>query len=464
VPAPEKRGRKSKRHGPPAVSADARALALDILQRVEAGAYADALLGHRLDDSSLSSRDQALVTRLVYGTLAWQAYLDHILAAFSRRPPRELDPPVRAVLRLALFQMCRLTRIPDFAVVDTAVRLAKRFRGGAAVNLVNAVLRRAAAGWRDVTFPSRDDDPIGHLATGLSHPPWLVERWLVQFGFDETAALLGANNEPAPTVLRVNRRHIDRAQLLARVHEGGWTAAATLYSPAGICLEGGGALRALPGYAEGWYALQGEASQLVGLLVDPQPGERVLDACAAPGGKATHLAELMNDQGELVALDIHERGVQRVNHLARRLRLSIVKPIAADALTWTAKVGFDRVLVDAPCSGFGTLRQHPEVKWRRTPADIEALARLQTQLLLHLADLVRPGGILVYATCTISVPENENVVGAFLQQQHAFTVDEAQAVLPDHARTLVGSDGALRTLPHRHGLDGFFAVRLKRCA
>ncbi len=438
-------------------------MALDILLRVEAGAYADALLGHRLNDSRLSSRDQALATRLVYGTLAWQAHLDHILAAFSRRPPHALDPPVRAVLRLALFQMCQLTRIPDFAIVDTAVRLTKSVRSGWAAPLVNAVLRRAAAGWRDVLFPSPDKDPIAHLATRLSHPPWLVERWLAQFGFEETTALLRANNEPAPTVLRVNRRLIDPALLLARLQDGGWAAAATRYSPVGICLEGG-MQQGIPGFADGAFSLQGEASQLVGLLVDPQPGERVLDACAAPGGKTTHLAELMNDHGEIVALDMHRRGVERIERLARRLRLSVVKAVAADALGWPADGGFDRVLVDAPCSGLGTLRQHPEVKWRRSPADIAALADLQMQLLLRLAACVRPGGTLVYATCTISVPENEEVVAAFLRQQPAFAVDDASAVLPPQARALVGSDGALRTLPHRHHLDGFFAVRLKRRA
>jgi 16S rRNA (cytosine967-C5)-methyltransferase len=441
---------------------DARALAWEILQRVEAGAYADALLGHRLGAAALPSRDQALLTRLVYGTLTWQGYLDHIIAAFSRRAPPALDVPVRTVLRLGLFQICFLSRVPDFAAVDTAVGLAKRFRGGSAVSFVNAVLRRAAAHWQQVPFPSREDDPIGHLALRLSHPHWLVERWVAEYGYPEAEALLRANNEAAPTVLRANTRRIERARLLDRLRDAGYNAAPTTYAPAGIRIESAGSPEALPGYAEGLFSLQGEASQLVGLLAAPRRRARVLDACAAPGGKTTHLAELMDDEGEIIALDTQARGIARIARIARRLGLSIVHPVLADATTWPAPSGAcDVVVVDAPCSGLGTLRQHPELKWRRTAADIASLASLQRRLLLHAATAVRPGGALVYATCTLSREENEAVLAAFLRERSAFAVDDPGPLLPDNARPLVGSDGVLRTFPHRHALDGFFAVRLQ---
>ena len=433
------------------------------MQRVEDGAFADALLGRELGRSALAPRDQALATQLVYGTLAWQGYLDHIIAAFSRRPPQALDAPVRTVLRLALFQMCRLTRIPDFAAVDTAVNLIKRFHGGVAVSLVNAVLRRAAAGWQGVAFPSRADDPIAYLATGLSHPRWLVERWLALYGFDETEALLHANNAAAPTTLRVNRRRVDAAALRTRLRDAGYAADATAYSPVGLCIEHGGSPERVPGYADGLFSLQGEASQLVGFMVGPQPGEHVLDAGAAPGGKTTHLAELMDDRGAIVALDTNARSVERLKSMVRRLGLTCVRPVVADARTWEPVGGaYDAVLVDAPCSGLGTLREHPEVKWRRTPADIDNLARLQREILSHAAGLVRPGGTLVYATCTLTDEENDTQLAAFLTAQPRFTVDDPRPQLPERARDLVGADGVLRTLPHRHGLDGFFAVRLKR--
>jgi 16S rRNA (cytosine967-C5)-methyltransferase len=449
---------------PRASSPDARALAWTILQRVEAGAYADALLGRQLHTCGLTARDQGLVTRLVYGTLAWQGYLDHIVAAFSRRPPQDLDAAIRTLLRLALCQICVLTRIPPFAAVDTAVNLAKKFRGGAA-SFVNAVLRRAASGWQQVQFPSPVEDPCGHLALRLSHPRWLVERWVAQYGLEETEALLRANNEPAPTVLRANRRRIEPAELLRRLREAGYGADPTKYSPVGIAITAAGPPESIPGYDDGQFSLQGEASQLVGFLAGARPGERVLDACAAPGGKATHLAELMNDQGQILALDTNVRGIQRVERMARRLGLSIVQTTVGDAaadLPLPTGEQCDCVLVDAPCSGLGTLREHPEIKWRRTPEDIAASAALQGRLLLNLEQYVRPGGTLVYATCTLSVEENDDVLAAFLRARSAFTVDDPRPFLPRSAHALIAGDDTLRTFPHQQALDGFFAVRLKR--
>ena len=444
-------------------AADARALAWEILRRVEeGGAYADALLGRTLCVTNLEARDQALLTRLVYGTLAWQGYLDHLIAAFCRRPPAELDVPVRALLRLALFQVSLLSRIPAFAAVNSAVELAKRFRGGAAAGLVNAVLRRAVAGWQDVPFPSRRDDPLGYLSARLSHPRWLVERWVAQFGVDETEALLRADNEPAPTVARVNRLRAEPGRLLGELRGAGREAELCSYSPVAIRMGNGGGSEAAPAYATGLFSLQGEASQLVSLLVDPHPGDRVLDACAAPGGKATHMAELMDNRGEIVAIDINTRGIERLRRMARRIGLGILRPTVADLLTWRSdQADFDRVLVDAPCSGLGTLREHPEIKWTRKPEDIPARADLQRQLLLRAADCVRPGGILVYATCTITAEENDGVLAWFVAQRPAFVVDDPRPSLPPGARGLIGSDQVLRTFPHRHGLDGFFAVRLK---
>jgi 16S rRNA (cytosine967-C5)-methyltransferase len=441
-----------------------------MLQKVEEGAFADALLGHRYGAAGLSVRDQALLTRLVYGSLAWQGHLDHLIAAFASRPPHTLDAPVRAVLRLALFQLCHLSKIPDFAAVSTAVGLIKRFRGGAAVSFVNAVLRRAAAEWQTIEVPAQNEDPAGYLAVTLSHPRWLVERWLAEYGFDDTAALLRADNEPAPTVLRVNRRRTDRDQLLASLRQAGADAAPTTYSPVGIEISGGGPPEQLPGYGDGLFTVQGEASQLVGFLLAPEPGDYVLDACAAPGGKTTHLAELMDDRGHIVALDPHAAGIGRVRENAERLGLSIIQTADADALTWivpeavpdgTAAPGFDRILVDAPCSGLGTLRGHPEVRWRRTPDDVRQLSVLQGNLLSRSADLVRPGGTLVYATCTLTREENEDNVASFLRQRADFVVDNPRTILPAAARVLVGEDRALRTFPHLHGLDGFFAMRFR---
>jgi len=446
--------------------ASARAIAWDILRKVEEhGAHADAALARQLNAArGLPVRDQALITRLVYGTLAWQGYLDHILNSFARRAPADIDSAVRVLLRLALFQTCLLTRIPAFAAVNTAVDLAKQYRHGAAATFVNAVLRRAASNWTHVEFPSRDDDPLGYLATRLSHPAWLVERWIDRYGFDETEALLHANNAPGPTVLRVNHRAIDRTTLMSQLVASGCAASATIYSPSGVRIEAAGAPELLPGYTAGHFSVQGEAAQLVSLLVAPAPDARVLDACAAPGGKTTHIAELMDDRGQIVALDPNRRSMLRLQQTTARLRLTSITPIVTRAEGWHDQSLFDCVLIDAPCSGFGTLRAHPEIKWRRTPLDIHAGAQLQTRLLDRLAGRVRPGGIVVYATCTLTHEENEDVLNGFLRTHPEFHIEDPRPLLPHAAQSLVGEDDVVRTWPHRHDMDGFFAARLHHVA
>lgn len=449
--------------GPLPRCVDARSLAWQILQRVEAGGFADALLGSVPGGGDLGGRDQALAARLVYGTLAWQGYLDHLLAAFSQKPIHKLDVPIRCLLRMALLQICKLDRIPTFAAVDTAVALSKQHHGGSASGFVNAVLRRAARDWSDVPLPS--DSSAANLAVRLSHPLWLVERWLATYGAADTEALLAANNEAAPTTLRVNRRRAERDTVLDRLREAGVEADACGFSPFGVILQSGARIEALPGFAEGLFSVQGEASQLVSLLAAPQPNTRVLDACAAPGGKATHLAELMDDQGEVTALDIHASGVAAIRATATRLGLSIVKASMADAAAWPAPAeSFDTVLVDAPCSGLGTLRQHPEIRWRRSVADVQELARTQGRLLAHVAPLVRRGGSLIYSTCTLTREENEDQIGGFLAEHGDFVVDDPRPLLPLLARELCDAAGLVHMLPHRHSLDGFFAVRLKRVA
>jgi len=448
----------------PAAGADPRAFAWHALERIEAGEFSDAVVGKGLAGSRLAGRDRALATRLVYGTLAWQGYLDHVLAAFSSRPIAAIDPPVRTLLRLALFQICRLDRVPTFAAVNTAVSLCKH-RHQRSAGFVNALLRRASTAWQDVPIPAAATDLAGHLAIRLSHPRWLVERWLLTYGADDTEALLAANNEVAPTIVRVNRLHGDRDALLSRWQAAGVSAATTPFSKLGIHLDGEADAERLPGYAEGHFAFQGEASQLVGELVGAIPGEHVLDLCAAPGGKACQLAETMENRGRVTAIDISPGGIERLRREALRLGVTNIDAVVADAATWQPADGtvYDRVLVDAPCTGFGTLRQHPEIRWRRSDADVARNAELQAQLLRRAALHVRPGGTVVYATCTLGREENEDVVRAVCADGllQIAQIAPQQGECPSHM-ALVADDGCLRTFPHRHGLDGFFAARLLR--
>jgi 16S rRNA (cytosine967-C5)-methyltransferase len=433
----------------------ARDVALDVLVRVETtAAFADVLLAARLAHATLGVADHALATRLVYGTLAWQGRLDHHLAGLVRAPLDSLEPGVRATLRLGLYQLLFLDRVPPYAAVDASVGLAPRPARG----LVNAVLRRAAAlGAAGLPLPDPAADPMGRLAVEWSHPRWLVERWARALDPTELPALLAANNGQAPTALRTNVGRTTRSALTAELVAAGVRATATRWAPDGVAVEGGAArLRATSAWRDGRFAFQGEASQLIVPLLDLRPGARVLDACAAPGGKATHAAALVGDGGLVLALDPRPGGVGRIRAEAARLGARAVRALAADARRPPLVERFDAVLVDAPCSGLGTLRRHPELRWRRRPEDVARLAALQLEILEGVAPCVAPGGVLVYAVCTLAREENEDVVARF-RARHPDFVPEPVALSGD----LVGADGALRTLPHRHGLDAFFAVRLR---
>lgn len=442
----------------------ARALALDVLLRVEdGGAYADVALANALGASALAIRDRAFASRLVYGTLAWRRRLDCQLAHLTNRDPSTLESRVLAILRLGLHQITLLDRVPDHAAVATSVDLAKR-QVPAASGLVNAVLRRAAREKRTLesVFPGRDVDPIDHLAVAASHPTWLVERWVRRFGLDATRELLAADNDAAPTVVRA--RPGKREALLARFAAAGIAAEPGCFAPDAIRVNAGDP-HGLADWSTGGFSVQEEASQLVVDLLDPRPGMRVLDACAAPGGKTAYAAERMAGSGLVVALDQRRRGARAIVRNAARLGLGNVAAVALDARRADAAFAgtlFDRVLVDAPCSGLGTLRAHPEIRWRRTPEDLDRLAAQQASILEAASSLVAAGGVLVYSTCTLTDEENEGVVGPWLASHPEFEREGARGYLPESARALVDDAGALCTLPHRDGLDGFFAVRARR--
>ena len=438
---------------PPAAHRDARTLAHEILVQVETeDAFADVLVTHRLANVDLEVRDRALATELVFGSLVWQGRLDHHLRALLRDPLERLDPPVRAALRMGLFQLLMLDRVPAYAAVDASVRLAGRRAGG----LVNAVLRRAArAGRGGLSLPSPKGDPIERLAVEWSHPRWLVERWITEFGRDEAAQLLQANDRAPQVALRTNTRRTTRDQLQAELAGAGISTRPGTFAPnALVVTEGAGMLRATRAYRDGHFAYQGEASQLVATLVDVGTGAALLDACAAPGGKTLALAERLGSGSHIVALDRNRASLERLSGEARRLGLDGVRSIVADAGHPSLKATFDAVLVDAPCSGLGTLRRHPELKWRRQPEDIPRLAAVQRHVLSGVAPLVRAGGILVYAVCTRTHEETTGVVAWLLATHDRFVVEPLDLVCVD-------ADGFLRTAPHTHALDGFFAARLR---
>jgi len=303
------------------------------------------------------------------------------------------------------------------------------------------------------------------LAEYWSHPPWLVAKWLEMYGAGEARALLETNNQPPPLILRANALKGTREELVNLLRDNGIDASLSTWSPQGILLRSASLVTRLPGFDSGRFQVQGEASQLVGFLLGPQPGERILDTCAAPGGKTTHIAELMGDEGEVTAADISITGLERITANARRLGLDSIKAWKTDFTKPLPPVlaakPYDRVLVDAPCSGLGTLRSHPEIRWQRSDKDIARAAQLQSRILDRAAALLKPGGTLVYSTCTLTCEENENVIADFLANHQGFVLDEAAEYLPRQAKSLTQGRYFL-ALPHRHNTDGFFAARMRK--
>lgn len=439
----------------------ARAVAARVLERVETeAAFADLALDAELSRRSLDARDCALATELVYGTLRWQRYLDWVLGPHSRRRIETLDPWPLVLLRMTAYQLVLLERVPPFAAVNDAVTLASGGRAKAGVSaFVNAVLRSFARRGAREREPRPPADPIEALALRCSFPTWIVARWIARWGVAEAETLMRAMNERPPLTLRVNTLKTTREALAARLRaEDGVATRPTPYAPEGLVAEHGGRPAAWGPFADGAFAVQDEASMLVARLLEPRPGETIADACAAPGTKTTHLAQLMNDTGRILAFDPQPARLTLVREAAARLGVTSVEALdgTAEALALRFPNVCDAVLVDAPCSNLGVLRRNPEVKWRRGPDAVVASGVRQRAILGAAAAMVRPGGRLVYATCSLEPEENDDVVRDFLAARRDFALD------PPADFPVELDAGVLRCLPHRLGTDGFTAVRLVR--
>jgi 16S rRNA (cytosine967-C5)-methyltransferase len=446
-------------------AADPRQIAFEVLRRVDQGAYADLTLDARLNRGGMAQRDRALATELVYGVLRQRGRLDFALSRFCQRPLTQLEADLLAILRLGAYQLLCLDRVPARAAVHESVELARRIGLERLTGFINGVLRSLDRGRDTIPWPAQDGDPLPHLIDGLSLPPWLAKRWLAELGAGQAQALGEAMLQPPPFALRANTLRIGRDQLLEAFRQAGHSVLPTSFAPEGLVLTGR-ADAPLPGAEEGWFQVQDEASMLIAHLLQPQAGEAILDGCSAPGGKTTHMAALTGNASRILALDLHPKRLELVRQGAARLGCQGIDHRVWDLTgppTFLAAGSFDRVLVDAPCSGLGVLRRNPESRWRRIEADIVELARLQRRMLENVAPLLRPGGVLVYSLCTITPEETEGVVEAFLAAHDDYRREDLRQLVPEHWQTLFDERGALRTFPHRHGgMDAFYAVRLRR--
>jgi 16S rRNA (cytosine967-C5)-methyltransferase len=498
----------------PVLYAGARGAAIRILSRVErSDTYLDKALEHELAEQDLSALDRALLTELVHGVLRWQSKLDWVLTGFYHGEFVKCITPVKNAMRIALYQMMFLTKIPPFAAVNESVEIIKRLKGVRSANLVNAVLRNILHNIRNIRYPQREEDPTRYFAIMYAHPSWMVKRWITRFGADNTEQFLKINNDRPKITLRINATQGDvetlRKELLTFLDMQDikhWEVELpdTMLKERLVQVGSLSAVREWAAYQKGWFSVQDPSAALVCRLANPQSGQTVIDLCSAPGGKATFCAELMDNTGNILAVDKYSGKLEIVKTNAERLELKNIHVYAADARLFKPKDkskqekqdqqerpdkrdkfsykqhdkehdkqereaqatlapfvgGADIVLVDAPCSGLGTLAKKPDIRWKLELDHLRALVRTQREILANAARLVKAGGVLVYSTCTTEPEENMQNVEWFLQEFPEFRLDRAEQYLDEH----LCQDGALQTFPHVHHIDGAFAVRLVKSA
>lgn len=453
---------------------NSRELALKILSRIESEkAYIGILLDAELRKSSFEPRDKALVTELVYGVVRWRKTLDWYLDQVCKKPVQKTHPWLRQILRLGGYQLLFLDKIPPSAAINESVKLAGKYSrklklsARTAKGFVNAVLRQLERSRDTLQLPGTLSDPIARLATTYSYPEWLVTRWVSRFGETEAEGICRINNQPPLMIIRVNNLKTSLPELQNTLTAKVQSAKALSGNLPGLVLFDHPPISELPGYRDGYFTVQNAASMLMALILDPQPGESILDACAGSGTKTTHIGELMKNQGRITAVDIHKGKLHRLREICQRLGITIVQTYCGDITTFSKdhfqkKQGFDRILVDAPCSGLGVLRRHPEAKWTQQESHIAELHHLQVRLLLHAASLLRPGGILVYSTCTTEPEENEEVIKKFLWNRKDFQIESPIPYLPDTLQHYLTQEGFFRIDPPQQYFDGFFGARLSR--
>jgi 16S rRNA (cytosine967-C5)-methyltransferase len=448
----------------PLTAFKAREAALEILKEIEEkGAYLNLVLNRLLSRQSFPGAERTLLTELSYGVIQRLNTLDWVITLYLTHPLEKLTPWVRNILRLGAYQLLYLERVPDSAAVDESVKLAHRYGHKGVAGLVNAVLRKISASKETLPWPERDKDPGLYLSLRYSYPLWMVQRWLKNMGFAETEAFCAAGNLAPPLTVRVNTLRLSKNELKRTLAREGVEATDCRYAVDGLELKLSGRLTDLDGFREGLFQVQGEASMLAAPLLNPQPGETVLDLCSAPGGKTAHMAALMQNQGEIVATDLYPHRLKLVQETAKKYRINIIYPEKLDgrSLPPDKKGAFQRVLLDVPCSGHGVIRRKGDLKWRRKPEDIASLSMLQLQLLKEAFKALNPGGVLLYSACTIEPEETTNVIETFLAQEPSAQPAMLSPLLPAELRS-EEIQGRIFLWPHKHNLDGFFLARIRK--
>ena len=410
----------------------------------------------------MSERDRAFTVHLVQGVFRWRLRLDWLIKQTVHFSFGKIEPLTLNILRVALYQIFFMDRVPESAAVNEAVKQARTAGKGRVAGFINGILRHICRQKDQISFPDRESNRVGYLSVFHSYPTWLVEKWIRELGINSAESLLAAGNQIPDLVIRANTIKVDRQGLIKRLEEEGVSGSPTPYSPEGIKVKGlRGPVDRLNAFKEGLFQVQGEAAQVCSHLLFPRPGESVLDLCAGLGGKSTHLAQLMGNEGWILAVDTNRSRLVILGQCLRRLGVDCVRSIVSDArerLSYLFRFPFDKILIDGPCSGLGTISRHPDGKWARDEKDIKRLHILQLKILNEAVPLLRKGGKMLYVTCTISREENEDVVRGFLEENREIALEDLSNYVPEWGLDLIDGPGFYKTFPHIHGVDGFFGT------
>jgi 16S rRNA (cytosine967-C5)-methyltransferase len=438
----------------------ARLAAVRIISRFErSDAYLDKLMLKELRDSSFSNEDKALLTELVNGVIRWKWKLDWVLTGFYKGDYLKCLNIVKNALRVGLYQILFLDRIPDHASINESVEIIKRIQGEKIAGIVNGVLRNIARNIENIRYPVKEDDAVYYYTIILSHPRWMVKRWMDLFGEEQTVKLLEANNRKPDTKIRINLLRATISEVISELREKNIDFEQSAFAPESIIIKSKGEdISSWELFTEGKITIQDTSAYMATKLAFVRPGQRILDLCSAPGGKSFALAEQSNDEGTVISVDKYESKLKSIKEGAERLHLKSIKTMVADASSVEFEELFDVVFADLPCSGLGTLTKKPDIKWKREREDIALLVNTQKEIISNAVRFVKPGGALIYSTCTIEPEENEDVISWFLAENPDFTLDPAEKYLPaDICRS-----GCMQTYQHIHNIDGAFAARLVR--
>lgn len=441
----------------------AREEAVKIVHRVlREGAYSNIAVKQALDESNLSRLDKALVTEIANGTMRNLTRIDWVKNSFIKRD--KISPWIEDIIRCGIYQLLFLDRIPDSAVCNESAELSRKYGHEGLVRFVNGVLRNISRNKENIEYPDRSRQPVKFLSVYYSHPEWMVQKWVEDYGEEFAEKLLAANNQAPHFTIRYNRLKTDKQQLMEILREENIDFEEGRYNEEALFIKGTSSIEDKESFNKGLYQVQDESSMLVAHVAAPRPGERVLDVCSAPGGKTTHMAEIMGNEGEIVARDIHPHKLKLIDENCRRLGISIVKTELYDAKKLdAASIGkFDKVLLDAPCSGLGVIRRKPDLRWKKTPDNFYELAKSQKEMLGIAAQYVAEGGVLVYSTCTINKTENIDVVRDFLSKSSDFETESIKEHIPKKLYNKSTEDGYLELYPNISGTDGFFIAKLRK--